>query len=84
MNKFITIYRYGDGGLKVAMFDWEDEAEEKAVEWVEGDYGRPDLPALGENKSLADKMDAIRELEIHNSFAIDILNLSPREEWSND
>lgn len=80
----IVIYRDTLEGMKVGLFERLEEAEEQAFEWVEDDYGRPDIPALGENKSNEDRMEALRTLELHMSFAVDIMKIEIGQTWESD
>lgn len=75
--KTVLTFRFGDGGLKVGLFDTEEQAEVQAIEWVneavDGTYDVTD-------------MDDVRDLECENgsNIAVDIAELLPGEVWGND
>lgn len=80
----VLIYRDTTEGMKVGLFERLEEAEEQAFEWVEDDYGRPDDPALGDARSNEDRMEALRTMELHMSFAVDFIHIKLGQTWESD
>ncbi|MCL4296217.1 MAG: hypothetical protein KJ077_10835 [Anaerolineae bacterium] len=72
----VLTYRTETDGLKVGLFNTEEEAEAQAIAWIKDDYFQHTVQT----------MDDIRRLESEGGqcFAIDICFLSPGETWGND